>query len=228
MNIPICDITPFTLQDFPGYTACILWFQGCNMRCVYCHNPELVLAQKKNIDQAYIMKFLEERRGLLDGVVLSGGECTLSPALPDFIKNLKIMGYKIKLDTNGLLPNVLESLITEEQLDYVALDYKAPRNKFKQITGRSQFDIFRKTLEILCNGKVQFEVRTTVHTYLLVEDDIKAIIEDLEELKFQGNYYIQNFRRAPSMLQALQEQVRKLDILALPTPGTFKIHLRNF
>jgi len=228
MKLPICDITPFTLQDFPDHTACILWFGGCNMRCAYCHNPQLVLGKKKRLDWKEIRQFLKERQNLLDGVVLSGGECTLTPDLPDFIKNLRKMGYKIKLDTNGLRPDVLDILLSNRQLDYVALDYKAPRNKFQRITGRSQFDTFRRSLEMLCAQDIPFEVRTTVHTGLMDESDVKAIMADLEQLNFRGNYYIQNFQPAPSTLQPLPEQLRKLDVQALPTPKAFAVQLRNF
>lgn len=228
MKLPVCDVTPFTLQDFPDHTACILWFGGCNMRCAYCHNPELVLGKKKRLDWNHIDQFLKERQGLLDGVVLSGGECTLSPELPSFVSHLKNMGYKIKLDTNGLHPDVLENLLTSHMLDYVALDYKAPPGKFERITGKAEFDTFCKSLELLCSGSTNFEVRTTVHTELLDEDDIMEIMAHLEQLKFKGNYYIQNFRAAPYTLRPLSEQARKLDINRLCYTKTFAVHLRNF
>ncbi len=228
MKLPICDITSFTLQDFPNHTACILWFGGCNMRCSYCHNPELVLGKKKLLPWQDIQQFLKERQKLLDGVVFSGGECTLSPELPELIKYVRELGYKVKLDTNGLRPEILDLLLTDQQLDYVALDYKAPRDKFKEITGKSQFDMFRKSLEMLCTNDVPFEVRTTVHTGLMDEKDIKVIMADLEHLGFNGNYYLQNFQPAPSTLRPLPEQLRKLDIHALPSSKAFTVHTRNF
>lgn len=198
------------------------------MRCAYCHNPQLVLGKKKRLDWKEIRQFLKERQNLLDGVVLSGGECTLTPDLPEFIKNLRKMSYKIKLDTNGLRPDILDVLLTNKQLDYVALDYKAPRSKFQRITGKPQYDTFRRSLEMLCASDVPFEVRTTVHTGLMDEEDIRAIMTDLEQLHFQGNYYIQNFQPAPCTMQPMPEQLRKLDVGALPSPKAFAVHVRNF
>ena len=228
MKLPICDITPFTMQDFPDYTACILWFAGCNMRCVYCHNPELVLGKKKLLAWQDVLQFLEERKKLLDGVVLSGGECTLSPELPEFIKYLRKIGYKIKLDTNGLLPDILQKLLLENQLDYIALDYKAPKDKFLDIVERGDFNEFKQSLEILCKNSVPFEVRTTVHTALLNEDDITKIIDDLQENNFTGNYYLQNYQDSPKTIKPMQKQVRKLDISMITQPDSFSIQMRNF
>ncbi len=228
MKLPICDITPFTLQDFPEYTACILWFGGCNMRCAYCHNPELVLGKKKRLPWNEVRQFLQERKGLLDGVVLSGGECTLSSDLPEFVKMIRKLGYKVKLDTNGLCPDVVDILLTKRQLDYVALDYKAPLNKFQKVTGKSNFDMFQHSLKMLCRSDVPFEVRTTVHTALMDEADIQAIMMDLEHVGFKGNYYIQNFKSAEDMIQPLPEQERKLDMSLLTLPQQFSVIPRNF
>lgn len=216
------------MQDFPDHTACILWFGGCNMRCAYCHNPELVLGKKQKLPWKDIRQFLQERKGLLDGVVLSGGECTLSPDLPELVKHIRKLGYKVKLDTNGLRPDVLDTLLSKKQLDYVALDYKAPRVKFAAVTGKPDFDRFHRSLEILCKSDVPFEVRTTVHTALLDEADIAAIMQDLQETGFTGDYYLQNFQSAQETLQPLPEQLRKMDIAALPAAGIFTVHTRNF
>lgn len=228
MKLPICDITPFTLQDFPGYTACILWFGGCNMRCAYCHNPELIEGKKPRIGEQEVLEFLDKRQTLLDGVVLSGGECTMSPALPAFIEKLKIYGYRVKLDTNGSNPKMLEQLLGDELIDYVALDYKAPMDKLKSITEWAHVDLFQESLRLLCDGAIPFEVRTTVHTELLDETDIGTIMSDLEQVGFKGNYYIQNFQSAPSTLRPLPEQSRRLNILALPAAESFTVQLRNF
>jgi pyruvate formate lyase activating enzyme len=227
MNIPICDITPFTLQDFPEHTACILWFGGCNMRCVYCHNPELVTGKKKKLPTEDVISFLESRKSLLDGVVLSGGECTLSPQLPEFIRKIKIMGFKIKLDTNGNNPEMLEDLLVTNQLDYVAIDYKSPKEKFKTITGIGDFESFHNSLKLLCNGNTSFEVRTTVHTDLLQENDIVTIIKDLAENNFRGTYYIQNFIQN-ELLSPLPEQKQKLDLSLIEKPKNFTLDFRNF
>lgn len=225
---PICNVTPFTLQDFPDYSACILWFGGCNMRCTYCHNPDLVLRREEVLPWEKIREFLLERKKLLDGVVFSGGECTLFPDLQELIIKVKSMGYKIKLDSNGLKPDVLGSLLSRNLLDYLALDYKAPKSKFGQVTGSSRFSDFESSLKILCKSNLRFEIRTTVHTALLDEEDICRILSNLDNIGFEGNYFIQNYRSSPKMLKALPEQTRILNLHELPVPKNFKLLTRNF
>lgn len=228
--LPIYSLTPFTLLDFPEHTACIIWFSGCNMRCAYCHNPQIVKGKgTEKID--YILAFLEKRRGLLDGVVLSGGEATLYPGLPAFARKIKEMGYAIKLDTNGTRPDVVQNLLNEGLLDYVALDYKAPPEKFKAVTGIDKFRHFEKTLDLLCNkNAVYFEIRTTVHTALINERDIATIINHLENRQYKGTYYIQNFLADNDhpTLGFLPPQKRLLDISSLPKNTKFSMKFRNF
>jgi len=228
MKLPICDITPFTVQDFPNHTACIMWFGGCNMRCSYCHNPELVLGKKKRMKWEEISSFLSKRKGLLDGVVLTGGECTISKNIPEFIEYIRKLDMKVKLDTNGLRPDVLENLLARKLIDYVAIDYKAPEKKFLEITKTSNFNEFHNSLDILCKSSIDFEVRTTVHTHLLNENDIAEIIEDLEKLNFKGNYYIQNFQPSPENMEPTPEQKHLLNLDLLSSTDKFKIHTRNF
>ncbi len=226
-KLPICDITPFTMQDFPEHTSCILWFGGCNMRCLYCHNPELILGKKKRLQTDKVWKFLKSRKNLLDGVVLSGGECTLVSALPDFIKEVKKLGLKVKLDTNGSNPFMLKSMLEDEIIDYVALDYKSPRSKFYKITKFDIFDVFHTSLEILCDAKIPYEVRTTVHTDLLDIDDIKEIVDDLESCGFKGKYFVQNYNDSETLYK-LYPQKQKLDISHLPKSKYFNLETRNF
>ncbi len=228
--LPIYSVTPFTMLDFPDRTACIIWFAGCNMRCSYCHNPQIVKG-KGNRDLLEVLKFLEKRRGLLDGVVLSGGEASSYPDLPEFIKTIKDMGYAVKLDTNGLRPDRLSKFLNNGWLDYVALDYKAPPSKFKKVTGVEKFIEFEKTLKMLCDQDiVPFEVRTTVHTTLMNEADISSIINDLDAKNYSGTYYIQNFisdNERPT-LGVLGEQTRKLNREKVPCSNKFNIEYRNF
>ena len=193
-KLPITSITRFTFQDYPEHTACILWFSGCNMACAYCHNPELVRGELVKLPPEQIIAFLESRRGLLEGVVLSGGECTLCPALPEFAGYLKSLGYKIKIDTNGTNPELLEQLIENRLIDFVALDYKAPSDLFCSITHYDGYDRFKQSLQLLCASGIGLEVRTTIHADLLDEDDINAILTHLEAVGFKGRYYLQNFR----------------------------------
>jgi pyruvate formate lyase activating enzyme len=191
--LPIYDVTPFTMLNFPGQCAAIIWFSGCNMRCGYCHNPQIVKGKgTQRIDN--VLAFLEKRKGLLDGVVLSGGEASIYPNLPDFVRTVKAMGYTIKLDTNGTRPDLIQDFLEHGLLDYVALDYKAPPDKFKAVTGINKFNDFKRTLDLLCaQNIVPFEIRTTVHTALMNEQDVFAIMTDLEHRNYTGAYYVQNY-----------------------------------
>lgn len=228
--LPIFSVTPFTMLDFPGRTACIIWFTGCNMRCPYCHNPQIVKGKGRgDIDQ--VMTFLKKRQGLLDGVVLSGGEASAYPGLPGFIRDLKALGYAIKLDTNGLRPDIIKAHLDAGFLDYVALDYKAPPAKFRRVTGTDKYDLFSQTLDLLCvQGSVEFEVRTTVHTDLMDEDDVSGIIRDLEGRGYKGIHAIQNFTHSDDRptLGFMKAQSRLLDIGKLYKPASFNLIFRNF
>lgn len=228
--LPIYSVTPFTMLDFPGRTACIIWFTGCNMRCPYCHNPQIVKGKGRG-DIEQVMTFLKKRQGLLDGVVLSGGEASAYPGLPGFIRDLKALGYGIKLDTNGLRPDIIKAHLDAGFLDYVALDYKAPPAKFRRVTGTDKYALFSQTLDLLCaQGSVEFEVRTTVHTDLMDEDDVSGIIRDLEGRGYKGIHAIQNFTHSDDRptLGFMKAQSRLLDIGKLYKPTSFNVIFRNF
>lgn len=141
-----------------------------------------------------VLPFLDKRKGLLDAVVFSGGECTLHKSIYDHIVRVKSMVFLVKVDTNGSKPELLQRLIDEKALDYVALDYKALPSKFEYITQSNLYASFEQSLEILLANSVPFEVRTTYHSELLDEEDIKKMIRFLEMHHYVGNYYIQHFR----------------------------------
>ncbi len=192
LHSPIYDITPFSALDYPDHLSAIIWFAGCNMRCSYCYNGDIVFSKgKRSLDEA--LAFLQTRVGLLEGVVLSGGEATMFSGLTAFCRKIKALGFKIKLDTNGTFPQKIKELIDENLLDYVALDYKAPAAKFYAITKNQNFSSFEESLELLLKEEVDLEVRTTLHSELLDEDDINAIADDLESRGYRGTYYLQNF-----------------------------------
>ena len=149
------------------------------------------------------MDFLKTRIGLLDAVVLSGGEATLHN-LVEFAQEIKKLGFLIKLDTNGTNYESVKELLDLELLDFIALDYKAPQYKFTQITHSDKFEEFSKTLNLLIERRVAFEVRTTLHFDLLNENDINLIIEDLNQRKYQGTYYLQKFVDSGSNIGNLQ------------------------
>ncbi len=225
--LPIYDLTKFTMLDFPDKTACVVWIAGCNFRCPYCHNPGIVKSKGK-ITKEDIIDFLNTRQGLLDGVVFSGGEPTLYDGLLPFIREVHEMGYDIKLDTNGSRPEMVEKLLETDLISYIAMDYKAPAAKAKTVTGVALHDQFEQTLNLLCaQSKVPFELRTTVHTDLLDETDIKAIIDDLKARNYKGTYYIQNYMDTETLGQ-LKEQKHTLNIDTLLECGDIKIEYRNF
>ncbi len=196
------DITPFTLLDYPNKAACILWFVGCNMRCQYCYNPDIVFGKGKiGIDQAEA--FLKSRKGLLQAVVFSGGECTMHPDMMPLVKIAKSLGYLIKVDTNGARPMLIKSLIDNDLLDYVALDFKGLGQRFQEITVSGSFEAFEETLDILLNANIQFEVRTTAHSQLLSAADLQEMLKFLEDRGYRNNYYLQKALNNVKMIAEL-------------------------
>ena len=191
-NKAVYSITPFTLLDYPDKTACIIWFAGCNMRCSYCYNPDIVLGKGK-IDFETVFTFLKSRKGLLDGVVLSGGECTIHKKILGFIKKIKQLGFTVKIDTNGSRPDVLKKMIDEELIDYVALDFKSLSSNFKTITQSNLFAEFEESLILLMNSSIPFEVRTTLHSALISKSAFIEMRDYLKSKNYKGNYYVQHF-----------------------------------
>ena len=222
---PIYNLTPFTLLDYPHKTACILWFAGCNMRCLYCYNPEIVFG-KGIISYENAIKFLEGRKQLLDAVVLSGGECLLHKNSRAFIDQVKKMGFLIKIDTNGSKPDVLEDLIKRELIDYVALDFKAMPGNFEMITQSKLFMTFEQSLNVLLQSNIEFEIRTTVHSDLLKKEDIVEMISYLENAGYTGNYYIQHFINDAITIEKLEHSYRDIENEDLSTEK-IKVHFRG-
>lgn len=222
---PIYSITPFTLLDYAQKSACILWFAGCNMRCLYCYNPEIVLG-KGTISFSKVISFLHTRKNLLDAVVFSGGECLLHKNILELIIEIKKMGFHIKIDTNGSKPNVIRTLIKNQLIDYVALDFKALPENFKHITQSVLFDKFETSLDLLLKSQIQFEVRTTVHSELIPEKDILQMISYLESKNYSGNYYLQHFVNGVQTLKPLGHSYQKLDSQKLSS-ARIKVCLRG-
>ena len=189
---PIYHITPFTLLDYPDKAACIIWFAGCNMRCKYCYNIDIVRG-KGHFSFEEVLPFIDSRKNLLDGVVLSGGECTMHANLIPFINELKKRNMLVKVDTNGSNPKVLEKLLSANLVDYVALDFKSLAKNFYHVTQSDLFTKFEKTMNILISSSCSFEVRTTFHSNLLALEELNEMIHYLGNKKYKGVYYIQHF-----------------------------------
>nr|WP_217341290.1 anaerobic ribonucleoside-triphosphate reductase activating protein [Flavobacterium sp. A45] len=222
---PIYSLTPFTLLDYPHKSACILWFAGCNMRCSYCYNPEIVFG-KGIISFENAIQFLKGRSHLLDAVVFSGGECLLHKKSISFIAEVKKLGFLVKIDTNGSQPEVLKELIQKELIDYVALDFKAMPAKFEKITQSKLFIPFEKSLLLLLHSEIPFEVRTTVHSELLNKNDIREMISYLENIGYTGNYYIQHFVNGATTIEKLEHSFNELENENLSTEK-IKVHFRG-
>lgn len=205
----VYSITPFTLLDYPDKTACIIWFAGCNMRCLYCYNPDIVLGKGK-IDFDTVLTFLRSRKGLLDGVVLSGGECTMHKNIIPFIKEIKDLGFVVKIDTNGSHPLVLQKLLKEKLIDYVALDFKSLPETFETITKSQLFSEFEESFSLLKSSVVPFEIRTTFHSGLISEAAFVKMINYLETQNFEGNYFVQHFVNNVSTLYKLDDSDREI------------------
>ena len=181
-----------TLSDYPGNTACIIFTKGCNFNCSYCQNSSLIKINDKDlITEDDIFKYLESRKKLLDGVVISGGEPTNQKNLKELIIKIKNMGFKVKLDTNGSNPNLLEELIKEKLLDYVAMDIKNIFSKYEEvINAKVKIDNIKKSIEILKNSEIDHEFRTTI---IKNYHDIPKILKICKYLGKKEKIYLQNF-----------------------------------
>lgn len=188
------------------------------MRCPYCYNPDIVQSGSARYREEHFLEFISKRRGRLDGVVFSGGECTAYRDLATLCARLKSEGFKVKIDTNGTYPHSVAQLIENDLVDYVALDYKAPRAKFEKVSGSRFFGQFSQTLDLLINSKKDFEVRTTYHSELLLLEDLETMAVDLYQRGYRGTFYIQNFVNAAKTLGSPGEStpLQSTDLLALP------------
>ena len=161
----IVGLQKLTLLDFPGKVACTVFLGGCNFRCPFCHNSDLLDGKADALmAESAFLDFLKKRTGLLDAVCVTGGEPTLQPQLPPFLKNIKELGFLVKLDTNGYRPEVLQSLVEAGLVDYVAMDVKNGPSHYGSTVGHPSLDLNRITqsLQYLIEGNVDYELRTTV------------------------------------------------------------------
>ena len=183
----------FSLIDYPGKICAIIFTQGCNFRCPYCHNPELVNPKlfQEPIDEDDIFRFLEMRKGKLDAVEITGGEPTLQPDLIEFMRKIKAMGFLIKLDTNGTNPEVVEKIIKNKLVDYIAMDVKAPLEKYEKVV-RAKVDKqkIKETISLIMNSHIDYEFRTTIIKNILTKEDIIDIAKTIKGSKL---YVLQKF-----------------------------------
>lgn len=183
-----------TLLDYPGYVACTLFTGGCNFRCPFCHNALLVLDLDENytIPEEEVLAFLKKRQGLLDGVCVTGGEPLINKDIGDFLSKVKELGFKIKLDTNGTNPSLLKELVSQNLVDYVAVDIKNSPEKYAETVGLKSFDMstINETVNFLMTGSVDYEFRTTVTKQFHTE---KSMEEAARFIRGAKRYFLQNF-----------------------------------
>lgn len=201
-----------TLLDYPGHVAATVFTGGCNFRCPFCHNADLVLNPEFQplVPEEEVLSHLKKRRGILEGVCITGGEPTLQSDLPDFIGKIRELGYLVKLDTNGYRPEVLMRLLAEGMLDYVAMDVKASPDNYQKASGCPGLDFSRieESIALLKECKIPYEFRTTVVQGMHTVQEFDAIGRLLEGSRA---YYLQAFRESENVIQegfqALPEKI---------------------
>ncbi|MCK6462357.1 MAG: anaerobic ribonucleoside-triphosphate reductase activating protein [Candidatus Pacebacteria bacterium] len=194
----IAGVEKLTTLDYPGRLAAIVFTAGCNFRCGYCHNPQMVDPERMKetvkdlIPEEVFFNFLTKRKGMLDGVCITGGEPTLQPDLLEFVLKIKSLGFKVKIDTNGTMPGVLESLLENKAVDYFAMDIKTSLKRYEEV---ARFKLVKEEInrskEIIQNCGLEYEFRTTV----LKEIHPFEVFDEIGEwIKGAEKYYLQNFR----------------------------------
>ena len=203
--IPFKGILPSTLIDWPGKIAAVLFVFGCNFRCHFCHNPELVLENNdENIDFWDLLDFLKKRRNWIDGIVMTGGEPTLYKDLPLVFKILKNEGFLTKLDTNGTNPQMIEYLLEKKLVDYIAMDIKGSPEKYQMITGYNiNFEIILKSIQLIMKSDVDYEFRTTVLPRFHKKEDFEKIGNLIKGAK---KYYLQQFYPTKTLNKIFMEE----------------------
>ena len=189
----IGGLQKLTLLDYPGRLACTVFLGGCNMRCPFCHNGDIVLGGGDEISERELIAFLASRVGRLEGVCVSGGEPTIQPDLPDLLAKIKSMGFLVKLDTNGTRPEVIRELIARGLVDYVAMDVKNSPEKYAKTAGLSSFNFsaVAESIKTISLSGLDHEFRTTVTAELHSAEDIRAICSILHR---DAKYYLQPYR----------------------------------
>lgn len=203
----INGLQKLTLLDFPGYTACTIFTLGCNLRCPFCQNKSLVVpeyfAPETLIPTPQIFDFLTERKNKLQGVCITGGEPTLQSDLIEFIRHVKGLGYKIKLDTNGTKPDVLRKLIAEKLIDYIAMDIKSDIKHYDKISGANVNSAnILKSISLIKHAKIPYEFRTTVVKNLHNQKTFENIAKMISHVE---NYSLQYYRESEDIINPIYE-----------------------
>jgi pyruvate formate lyase activating enzyme len=197
-----------SIVDFPGKVAIVVFTGGCNFRCPYCHNVDLVLRPESLPDIAVgeVFRLLAERQGFVDGVVITGGEPTLQSDLADFVRELKSLGLAIKLDTNGYRPQSIQLLLQERLLDYVAMDVKGVPEKYPLVAGRRiEIERIENSIQLILASEIEYEFRTTAVPGMVTVQDVESIARSIAGAR---RYVLQQFRSSSS---TLSPQIAKME-----------------
>ena len=202
----ISGLAKSSFIDYPGLISCVLFVPGCNYNCFYCHNRPLIDGTHDVIETGVVEDFLKKRLGLLDGVVITGGEPTLQSDLISYMKMIKNLDYKIKLDTNGSSPQIIEQLLKIGLCDYFAVDYKAPSARYKEICGNNaNAETVLQTIKLLLEARTDFEVRTTVIPQL-AENDLICMSSELPVIP---RYVLNRYRPPVKFLPCDKDRIEK-------------------
>ena len=216
MNIQ--GLQKLTLLDYPGHTACTVFTGGCNLRCPFCHNALLVtdIQEGDAVPEDEFFSFLEKRKGLLEGVAVTGGEPLMQPDLADFLRRVKAMGFAVKLDTNGTLPGRLAPLLSEGLVDYAAMDVKNTPEKYPMTVGVPGFDPapVRESMAVLRSSGIGYEFRTTVVREFHTAEDIEALARWLRE-ESAPRYFLQNFKDSGGLIGENLHPVPRDELFAM-------------
>lgn len=210
----ICGLQKTTLLDFPGHVAATIFTGGCNFRCPFCHNSDLLGNDAPAaFTDSEVLDFLKRRRGILEGVAITGGEPTLQPDLLPFMEEVRRLGYQIKLDTNGCRPQVLKEICAAGLADYVAMDIKTCKERYPQVAGVPSIDMgkIEESVDFLKQGTVSYEFRTTVVRELHSAADFEKIGPWIEGCPA---YYLQNFVDSGNVLNPVYTSYGKEELLS--------------
>ncbi|MDD2208506.1 MAG: anaerobic ribonucleoside-triphosphate reductase activating protein [Bacilli bacterium] len=195
----ISGLEKLSVTDYPGYVSCIVFTQGCNFNCLFCHNSSLIPFKKGSITEEEVLAYIEKRKNILDGVVITGGEPLLQSNIKEFIKKIKKIGLKVKLDTNGSNYTLLKELIDNDLIDYIAMDIKSDMTNYEQLTGfkKNNFDSIKDTIKLIENSNIDYEFRTTI---IKEYHNLDNIINICKLINPKSKYYLQNYIDSENVL----------------------------
>lgn len=214
----ICGFQKMTMLDYPGKVACTVFTGGCNFRCPFCHNALLVteIDDENVFDEEEIISYLYKRKGIIDGVCITGGEPLLQKDIAEFLQKVKATGLPVKLDTNGSYPQKLRELVEKGLVDYVAMDIKNSKEKYSETIGLSDYDLSKveESVEFLLSGAVDYEFRTTVVREFHTQEDILNIANWISDAK---RYFLQGFVDSGNLIGSGMSAYRPQEMVEICT-----------